>query len=40
MAWLGLPYELPDSIKALEIRDFHFDIDAAGWISFRSSVAS
>jgi len=27
--------ELPDSIKALEIRDFHFDIDAAGWISFR-----
>ena len=26
--------ELPDSIKALEISDFHFDIDAAGWISF------
>ena len=27
--------ELPDEIKALEIMDFHFDIDAAGWISFR-----
>ena len=26
--------ELPDSIKELEIRDFGFDIDAAGWISF------
>jgi len=27
--------ELPDSIKALEVYDFGFDIDAAGWISFR-----
>jgi hypothetical protein len=27
--------ELPDSIKDLEIMDFHFDIDTAGWISFR-----
>ena len=27
--------ELPDEIKALEIQDFGFDIDAAGWISFR-----
>jgi len=27
--------ELPDSIKALEVVDFGFDIDAAGWISFR-----
>ena len=26
--------ELPDSIKALEIMDFGFDIDATGWISF------
>ena len=26
--------ELPDSIKALEIRDFGFDIDANNWISF------
>lgn len=26
--------ELPDSIKALEIQDFAFDIDATGWISF------
>jgi len=26
--------ELPDEIKALEIMDFHFDIDATGWISF------
>jgi len=27
--------ELPDEIKALEIQDFGFNIDAAGWISFR-----
>ena len=26
--------ELPDSIKALEITDFRFDIDATDWISF------
>ena len=26
--------ELPDEIKALEIQDFGFDIDATGWISF------
>ena len=26
--------ELPDEIKALEIMDFRFDIDATGWISF------
>jgi len=26
--------ELPDEIKALEIKDFHFDIDTTSWISF------
>jgi len=26
--------ELPDEIKALEIMDFHFNIDTTGWISF------